>query len=74
MYYNMSEFLIAFDIPAKESLFKKKINQILKKTGAKMIQRSLWESENLNKLLNVAILIKNIGGKAHVFEAKVLFS
>jgi CRISPR-associated endonuclease Cas2 len=70
----MPKFLIAFDIPTKEKLFKKKIYQILKKTGAKMTQRSLWESENLNELLNIAILIKNIGGKVYVFEAKVLFS
>lgn len=70
----MPKFLIAFDIPTKEYLFRKKINQILRKIGARMIQKSLWESENLNKLVNIAILIKNVGGTVYVFEAKVIFS
>ena len=70
----MEKFLLAFDIPANERMFRKKINQILKKIDAKMIQKSLWESEDLNKLLNIAVLIKNIGGVVYVFQAEVLFS
>lgn len=66
--------MIAFDIPAEENSFKKKINQILKKSGAEMVQRSIWASENLELFLRLAVLIKNVGGKANVFEAKVIFS
>ena len=66
--------MIAFDIPAEENSFKKKINQILKKSGAEMVQRSIWASENLELFLRLAVLIKNVGCKAIVFEAKVIFS
>jgi len=68
------KYMIAFDIPAEENSFKKKINQILKKSGAEMVQRSIWASENLELFLRLAVLIKNVGGKANVFEAKVIFS
>jgi CRISPR-associated endonuclease Cas2 len=70
----MEKFLIAFDIPANERLFRKKINQILKKIGAKMVQKSLWESNDLPKLLRIAILIKNVGGTVYIYQSKVLFS
>jgi len=67
-------FLIAFDIPSKETLFRKKIYKLLKKIGAKIIQKSLWKSEKLDRLLHIAILIKNIGGNAYIFEARTIFS
>jgi CRISPR-associated endonuclease Cas2 len=67
-------FIIAFDIPSNELSFKKKIHQLLKKSGSKMIQRSLWECKDLNSLIKIATLIKYVGGKAYVFEAMPLFS
>ena len=68
-----TEFLLAFDIPTPERYFKKKINLLLKSCGAKMVQRSLWKSDNLKELIRIAILIKNVGGKARVLEEKLIF-
>jgi|FaiFalDrversion3_1042247.scaffolds.fasta_scaffold11438_2 CRISPR/Cas system-associated endoribonuclease Cas2 len=69
----LMEYLIFYDIPSEEVYFKKKINKMLRKINAKIIQRSIWKSENLTELIKIATLIKNIGGKAKIVEEKVVF-
>jgi CRISPR/Cas system-associated endoribonuclease Cas2 len=69
----LMEYLIFYDIPSEEVYFKKKINKMLRKINAKIIQRSIWKSENLSELIKIATLIKNIGGKAKIVEEKVVF-
>ncbi len=66
-------FILAYDIPTNLPYFKKKINRLLRKMNAKMVQRSLWSSEDLEGLIKIAILIKNAGGKARIMEEKLIF-
>lgn len=66
-------FILAFDIPSKNPYFKLIVNRRLKKLGAKMVQRSLWQHEDLNELISIAILIKNAGGKARIMEERLIF-
>jgi len=69
----MKNFTLVFDIPTEEKSFKVKINRILNKINAKQIQRSVWQSDNLEELIRIATLIKNIDGKARVMEEKLVF-
>lgn len=66
----MKEFAIIFDIPTGMNVFKVKTNRALKSIGATMVQRSVWKSKNLRDLLELALWIKQHGGKAEVVEWK----
>ena len=66
-------YLLAFDIPSSLPYFKLLINRRLRRGGARLIQKSLWEHENLSFLVKIALLIKNVGGKARVMEEKLIF-
>jgi len=66
-------FIIAFDIPSQLKSFKLNVNRRLKRMKAEMIQRSLWKHENLEELIRIATLIKNVGGKAVIMEEKFIF-
>lgn len=68
------KFVLAFDIPANMDSFKLKINRELHRIGAKKIQQSIWQSDNLSELVRIGVLIKNIGGSARVLEEKLIFS
>jgi len=71
------EFIFSFDIPHSKSKnnwpFKIWVYRKLKRINAKMVQRSLWKSSNLNALINLATLIKEDGGKARIMEEKLIF-
>ncbi len=41
--------------------------------GARMVHHSMWESGNPDKLIRIATLIKNIGGRARIMEERLLF-
>ena len=66
-------FILAFDIPSEKPYFKLIVNRRLRKLGAKMVQRSLWQHEDLTELIKIATLIKNAGGKARIMEEKLIF-
>jgi len=66
-------YLIIFQLSSGSSTLKLKINRMLKKIGAKMIQKSVWAHESVQKLLGIASFIKARGGKATVFEADVVY-
>jgi len=70
---DFQEVLLAYDIPTQEAYFKKRINTMLNSIGAKLIQRSLWKSDNVNELIRIAELIKNVGGSARVMEERLIF-
>lgn len=66
-------FVIVFDIPRWQATEKVRINRRLHKIGAERIQDSLWRHENLNELIEIAIRIRGIGGKAGILEEKFIF-
>lgn len=40
---------------------------------AKKLQHSVWKSDDLNELINIAVLIKKSGGSATILEERLLF-
>jgi len=70
----MSEFILVFDIPTEMAHFKLKVNRELHRMDAKQVQRSVWKSEKIDSLVKIAMLIKNVGGKARVLEETLIFS
>ncbi len=66
-------YLIVFQLSGGSSTLKLKINRMLNKIGAKMVQKSVWMHENSGKLVEIASFIKARGGKAFVLEANVIY-
>ncbi len=66
-------FVLSYDIPTGESAFKLKINRLLRKMRAAMAQRSVWQHPGLDELVRIAILIKNVGGRARIMEERLIF-
>ncbi|MGC8811989.1 MAG: hypothetical protein ACP5O8_00155 [Candidatus Aenigmatarchaeota archaeon] len=57
-------FVIPFDIPRSKQAEKRRINRELHRIKARMIHQSFWQHENLNKLVEIALLIRQSGGSA----------
>jgi uncharacterized protein (UPF0128 family) len=66
-------FIISFDIPLDQPTEKRRINRELHRMGARMLQQSFWEHEDLGQLIKVASSIKSIGGSARILEEKFIF-
>ena len=69
----MKNALLVFDLPRELHVQRKKINRELHSMGAKMIQHSVWSSEDFYALIEVASFIKKVGGKASILEEKIIF-
>ena len=50
-----------------------RINRALRKSGAQLIHDSLWRHDDINVLIDLALLIKRVGGRASVLEEKFVF-
>lgn len=70
---NEKGFVLVFDLPRELSTEKVRINRELKRVGARMIQFSVWELDNLKTLIKIAQQIKKVGGKAVILEERFLF-
>jgi len=66
-------FVIVFDIPRVEATEKVRINRELHRAGARKIQDSFWKHTNLKFLIDLALRIRKIGGKAEILEEKFIF-
>ena len=69
----VSMYLIIFELKTRDPLLKLKINRMLKKVGARKLQRGVWEHRNASNLIEIASFIKNFGGKARVFEENTVY-
>jgi uncharacterized protein (UPF0128 family) len=67
------KFILAFDLPRELHSERKRVNLELRRMNAKMIQFSIWESEKLEELMKIALMIKNLGGSSKILEEKFLF-
>jgi hypothetical protein len=65
-------YIILFDIPREMGYLQVKINRLLHSINAKLIQHSVWESENLEVLKKIKNLIESNGGKVIILEKKVI--
>jgi uncharacterized protein (UPF0128 family) len=70
---NGRKFILAFDLPRELHSERKRVNLELRRMNAKMIQFSIWESEKLEELMKIALMIKNLGGSSKILEEKFLF-
>jgi hypothetical protein len=66
-------YLIIFQLGSDSSALKLKINRMLNKINAKMIQRSVWTHGSAQKLIEIASFIRARGGKAMVLEANTIY-
>lgn len=66
-------YILMFDIPRENTILAVKVNRKLKKINAEKVQNSVWRSENLDELINIALWIRNSGGKAQIIEEKIVF-
>jgi len=69
----MKDFILIFDIPRGMNTLKVQIWRELQRKNAKMIQFSIWKSNNLKELIDIASFIKKSGGKASILEEKFVF-
>lgn len=66
-------FVLIFDLPENEATEKVRINRELHRMDAVMVQNSFWKSDDLKSLVDLAMRIRNLGGKAEILEEKFLF-
>ncbi|MBI4010027.1 MAG: hypothetical protein HY361_02425 [Candidatus Aenigmarchaeota archaeon] len=69
----MKEFILVFDLPREMGATKVKTWRELQKIDAKMIQFSIWKSEKLQDLIDIATFIKKSGGIARILEDRFVF-
>ncbi len=65
--------VLMFDVPRNLNTVEKKINRRLHKMRAKMMQHSVWKHHSIKDLIDVAMEIKNSGGKAVILEERLVF-
>ncbi len=65
-------FLIMFDVPLGKKSLARKIQRRLNKVNAKMIQQSVWKSDNLNDLAQIAQIIKQEGGQVTILKEEIV--
>lgn len=68
----MSHILI-FDIPRENKTLATRVFRSLKAIGAKLVQFSVWQHNDLNSLIAIAMMIKNHGGSARILREEFVF-
>jgi len=66
-------FILSFDIPRGMNTLRTRVFRALKRNNVKLIHESLWLSDNLNALMEIALLIKRSGGTVRILEEKFVF-
>ena len=69
----MKDFILIFDIPRNKPSIKLKVNRNLHRMNAEKVQQSAWKSDKLDKLIEIATLVKKSRGKARILEEKLIF-
>jgi len=69
----MKNYVMVFDIPRELNATKIRVWRELQKIHAKKIQHSVWKSNKLDKLIEIATLVKKSKGKARILEEKLIF-
>jgi hypothetical protein len=67
------EFILVFDIPRALNTLKVQVWRELRRSGCEMLQFSIWKSNDLKQLMNIALWIKKSGGRASILEEKFIF-
>jgi hypothetical protein len=64
----MRKFMLIFDIPRELNTLRNRIHRRLIKFDVEKVQDSVWASQNVNLLLDMAKEIKEEGASAQVFR------
>ncbi|MDI6806916.1 MAG: hypothetical protein QMD14_03860 [Candidatus Aenigmarchaeota archaeon] len=64
------KYVIFFDIPTRNYVLRARVNRALQAIKAVMVQRSIWQHDDLEQLSKIAQLINSHGGKAELIEWK----
>ena len=67
------EFVMIFDVPLEDRALARKVQRDLHKSGARMLQQSVWKSDSLQDLISIASLVKKAGGDARVLKEQFVF-
>lgn len=66
-------FILIFDLPRELTTERKRVNLELRRLDTEMIQFSIWKSDKLNNLIDIASFIKKSGGAASILEERFVF-
>jgi CRISPR-associated endonuclease Cas2 len=66
-------YLIVYDIKRLDNAMRLRVNRHLRKLGALRLQHSVWELNKFDHLLELAVSIKSVGGKAIIVKKHVLY-
>jgi len=69
----MVKYILIYDIPREEKVLQVKVNRMLHSIDAEKVQHSIWRSERLNDLKEIAKVIKQKGGKVNIIEEKIIY-
>lgn len=69
----MVKYILIYDIPSGEKVLQVKINRMLHTIDAEKVQHSIWRSERLNDLKEIAKIIKQKGGIVNILEEKIIY-
>jgi len=61
-------YLLVFDIKKEKPSLRVKVNRMLNRIKARLLQDSVWEFEDLKELKRIANFIRSEGGKALLFK------
>jgi len=61
-------YLLVFDIKKEKPSLRVKVNRMLNRIKARLLQDSVWEFNDLKELKRIANFIRSEGGKALLFK------
>ncbi len=65
--------VLIYDMPLDKKSNARRIQRKLNSIGAKMIQQSVWKTNNLKDLIYIGVEIRKLGGRAEILEERFLF-
>lgn len=68
-----NSFVLSFDLPKRMAIVRSRIHRKLVAIKAEKVHDSFWRSSNLKALIEIALTIKQFGGKAAILEEKFVF-
>ena len=69
----MKKYLLIYDMPSGNKVVHVQVNRKLHAIKAERLQHSIWESEMLENLKEIATFITSHGGNANILEKKFVF-
>lgn len=68
----MGRYLIIYDMPRTEKSLFVKINRMLHKIDAELLQHSVWEADDIEILTQIVSIVRQAGGEANILEKRII--